>query len=785
MILRRGQHKQVPGADQSHGAGSNRKHFGARVCAALALAVAILAALIGVGRGIDQDLQLWRDTLLRHPASGKLGLVEIDARSLKAFNTWPWPRGLHARALTALERGGAEAVVFDADFSAQSTPSQDREFAQAIAAARIPVYLPTFRQSGSQGGQDMVENLPVPVLREHAQLGSVNIAPDGDGFVRAIPYGVVTSGVARPSMAAVLAGASGNVNHSFAVDGSIDENSIPRVSFVDLVNGRVLDSVLRGRSFMVGATAVEMGDRYAMPGHGVVPGALLQLLGSETLIGHSVPVDHGALPGVLVLLALVLLRGWQPRLRHPLVTGLSAVALVVLPLAMQMAGLGVVRLMPALLGLATLALGDVAAAMVAALRKSRTTDALTGLPNAKSLRDGIAGVRQGHVVVLRLVNFADVVNVLGQAHGSDLILRTARRLSALTSQTIHHVEPNALAWLDPGTDQSVQVEQIEAGVALFNQPVDLDGRPVRIVPAFGVAACDDAGSRTLDRALLAADRAVAKGSRWDWYHAATDQESDWRLSLAAEVDAALASGAIHVVYQPQFDMNAQAINAAEALVRWNHPNRGPINPEHLIALVEEHNLIAPLTLHVLRTALNDQRRWTRAGIAVHVAVNISALLPTNAGFINDVAAMLADYPGAAERLTLEITESTPMIHMDSVIAALERLGDLGITISIDDYGTGQSTLTYLRNLPAREIKIDKSFIINMESSRSDQLMVASTIALAHALEYKVVAEGVETAAILDLLAQAGCDFAQGWHIGRPMPAADLQALVSRGHREAA
>ena len=170
---------------------------------------------------------------------------------------------------------------------------------------------------------------------------------------------------------------------------------------------------------------------------------------------------------------------------------------------------------------------------------------------------------------------------------------------------------------------------------------------------------------------------------------------------------------------------------------------------------------------------------------MHVAVNISALLPTDTGFINDVEALLAGYPGAAERLTLEITESTPVIHMDSVIAALDRLQALGITISIDDYGTGQSTLTYLRNLPAREIKIDKSFVIGMESSRSDQLMVASTIALAHALDYKVVAEGVETAAILDLLMQAGCDLAQGWHIGRPMPAADLEVLVAKGYRAAA
>ena len=745
----------------------------------------MVVALLGVGHGLEQDLQLGRDSLLRHPASGKLGLIEIDARSLKSFDTWPWPRGLNARALAALDRGGAQAVAFDVDFSSNSAPQQDRAFADAIHATRIPVYLPTFRQAGSQGGHDLVENLPLPMLRDHAQLGSVNISPDADGFVRSIPYGVVTAGVPRPSMAAILAGTSGRVNHSFPIDGAIDDSTVPRISFVDLVTGRVPPALLRGRSFLIGATAVESGDRYAMPGHGVIPGALLQLLGAETLFSHTIPVQHGALPGLAALLLLAGLRLWRREAGHPLATALAAVALVTLPLVLQAFGLGVIRIVPALLGLAALGLGDAAMAMLAALRKSRLTDPLTGLPNARALRDSMDDARQGHVVVLRLVNFADVVNVLGQTHASGLMLRTAQRLSALTAQPIHHVEGNALAWFDPGTDKAVQVEQVEAGIALFNQPVDVNGRPVRIVPAFGLAGLDTDDTRGLDRALSAADHALAKGLRWDWYHAGLDVESDWRLSLAAEVDAALASGAIHVVYQPQLDLHTRTINAAEALVRWDHPERGPINPESLISLVEEHGLIAPLTLHVLKTALLDQHVWTRSGIAVHLAVNISALLPADNAFMGSVEALLADFPGAAERLTFEITESAAMIHSDGVIAALERLRALGITISIDDYGTGQSTLSYLRNLPAREIKIDKSFVIGMDSNRSDQLMVSSTIALAHGLNYQVVAEGVETPAILDLLIEAGCDIAQGWHIGRPMPAADLARLLAGTERAAA
>ena len=751
----------------------------------MALGVAATADVTGMAQGLEHNLQLWRDAVLRHPASGKLGLVEIDARSLKAYDSWPWPRALDAKALTALDKAGATVIAFDVEFSSKSAPEQDAALAQAIASARSPVYLPTFRQAGSQGAHDVVENLPLAALREHAQLGSVNIAPDPDGFIRTMPYGVVTSQVPRPSMAAMLADTAGRVNHSFPIDGAIDEATIPRISFADLVEGRVPASAIRGRSFMIGATAVEMGDRYAMPGHGVMPGALIQLMAAETLIGKSIPTDHGGLPGFACLVGLVLARGLWRRARHPAVTALLALGLLLLPLGLQAARLGVVGIVPAVLGLGLLALGDGVISMLGALRASRLTDPQTGLPNARALRESAAPAHTGHTVVLRIANYADIVNVLGQAHTGQLMQRTAQRLAALTAHPVHHVAPNALGWFDPDQTAECQAEQVEAGVALFNQPVEIKGRAIRIVPAFGIAQNTDDAARGLDRALMAADQALAKGARWGWHNATFDAESDWRLSLAAEVETAMASGAICVLYQPQYDIAAGMIHAAEALVRWNHATRGPITPESLIALVEEHGLIAPLTLHVLKAALEDQQGWARAGTQVHVAVNISALLPTDEGFIKDVEALLARYPGAASRLTLEVTESTPMIHAEAVASALARLRGLGVAISIDDYGTGQSTLTYLKNLPAREIKIDKSFVLGIETSRSDHLMVCSTIALAHELGYTVVAEGVETAVILEMLRAAGCDVAQGWHIGRPMLAEQLLALIAGGQQAAA
>jgi diguanylate cyclase len=243
----------------------------------------------------------------------------------------------------------------------------------------------------------------------------------------------------------------------------------------------------------------------------------------------------------------------------------------------------------------------------------------------------------------------------------------------------------------------------------------------------------------------------------------------------------MAAGEIWVAYQPKLDIRSGRVKGAEALVRWRHPTRGAIPPDHFIPALEENGRVIDLTLYVLERALADQRDWRAAGIDIGVAVNVSAVLPADPEFVERVEAVLQRYPDQAGALTLEVTESATMLDPTRAVAALETLAALGVQLSIDDYGTGQSTLSYLKRLPAREIKIDKGFVLALESSRADQAMVRSTIELAHELGFRVVAEGVETQSVLDLLAGYGCDIGQGWHIGRPTPNAEF--LASLLHRE--
>jgi EAL domain-containing protein (putative c-di-GMP-specific phosphodiesterase class I)/CHASE2 domain-containing sensor protein len=751
----------------------------------LALLIGGLFAVFTLGSGLEQGMQLGRNGLLSHAASGKVALIEMDARSFKAFNHWPWPRHLHARAVDVLQRAGAGQIAFDVDFSARSTPAEDAAFASAIARSKSPVILPTFRQASAQGSLQFTENIPLPELRNDALLGSVNVSPDPDGFVRSNPYGVITAGVPRPSIAAMLAEATGKAEQSFPIDGAIDVATIPRYSYVDLIEGRVPASVIAGRNFLIGATAVEMGDRYAVPGKGVIPGALVQLLAAETLIQHSAPVDHGAGWALLaVAVALLLIRPRLSRQSEVAFYAGSIMLLMIAPLVLESARLGTISVVPALIALSIAGITDATNRVLTALHQGRMIDPETEMPNARALALS-HGVPGASMIVLRVVNFADVSAVLGAGRAADLLRRLAERLTVMAEGEISRVGPGVLGWQGPGGDFELQSAQLEAGVALFNQPIEIDGRALRLVPAFGLAAIEGDTAQALERAQAAADRAAAKGQRWECHSAEIDKASDWKVTLASELDAAMASGEIWVAYQPKVDIATGQFTSAEALVRWQHPQRGAIPPENLVALVEENGRISDFTMFVLDRALADRDSWARGGMNISIAVNVSALLPADPAFVDNIREVIAAYPGAAGKLILEITESATMREGNAVRAALEQLVAMGITISIDDYGTGQSTLTYLKQMPAREIKIDKSFVTNLVASRSDQLMVRSTIELAHELGYRVVAEGVENEPILALLREVGCDTAQGWLFGKPMHSADLLNLLMARHTRAA
>jgi EAL domain-containing protein (putative c-di-GMP-specific phosphodiesterase class I) len=260
-------------------------------------------------------------------------------------------------------------------------------------------------------------------------------------------------------------------------------------------------------------------------------------------------------------------------------------------------------------------------------------------------------------------------------------------------------------------------------------------------------------------------------------------ENHERLALEFSLRQALENQEFVLHYQPRVDLKSGAIVGAEALVRWQHPTRGLISPAHFIGLAEETGLIVPLGSWILRHACQQQAAWRREGFgATVVAVNVSSRQFGEPDFVEMVAATLAQTGLPAESLELELTESVIMTDVEDAILILGRLRALGVKLSIDDFGTGYSSLAYLKRFPISALKIDQSFVRDIVADQDDRLIVSSIIGLAHNLQLKVVAEGVEDVAQLAYLAQQNCDEIQGYHFSRPVPAEQFFHMVSSRKR---
>jgi EAL domain-containing protein (putative c-di-GMP-specific phosphodiesterase class I)/CHASE2 domain-containing sensor protein len=745
----------------------------------------LLSLATGLVGGIDHSLRELRDAIRSHPASGEVHVIEIDARSIASIDRWPWPRSVHAAAIDRLHQAGARSIAFDVDFSATSDPREDAALAAALLRADRSVILPTLRQQAGAGSSDYVDSVPAKAFADKAFLAAVNVVPDADGSVRSMLLGVETKGVPRPSLASMIAEKNAEIGRDFEIDFSIEPSSIPRHSMIDLINGRIPKEQLAGKRIVVGATAVEIWDRYAVPRHGVIPGVVIQALAAETLMAGPVPTRASGLwPLLIALLSILNAVRPGPRARRIAAFAAAGATILALPLATEAAFAMTLPVAPALAAMLIAAM--IAGAYLYDEARRSTKDPDTGLPNLRALAK-VASDRRGsaNVVVARIDRFATIAAGLGPAAAANLVNRIADRLRfAHDEKTIFRVDDATLAWIEGSGDEISLEDRIEAIAAVMRSPVDC-GRLVDVSLNFGLATGGGDPQQLVANASLAAFQAVQKGARWQRFTEEDGETANWHLSLVAELDLAMTSGQLWNAYQPKLDLASGRIIGAEALVRWLHDERGPIAPDSFIPLIEEHGRARDLTVHVLEQAIEDALEWEEAGHPIGVAVNVSATLLTDHEFIEIVRQILQGSRLPTDQVTIEVTESAAMDSPERAIAALESWRALGVNISIDDYGTGQSSLNYLQKLPATELKIDKSFVQTIGSDPRNAIMVRSTVALAHELGMKIVAEGIEDADCLRLLTEMGCDTAQGYYIGRPMAADAMADFLREQTRPAA
>lgn len=367
-----------------------------------------------------------------------------------------------------------------------------------------------------------------------------------------------------------------------------------------------------------------------------------------------------------------------------------------------------------------------------------------------------------------IANFASLRRHLGRPRADALGLDVAQRITELCPDMRITAAGRAMVEVafERDTPEAAAAE-IDRLRKAFQRTLDLDGESYKLQMNFGVAAAPSSEGdevRLAEAAESALDQARVEGRVVMLDLSRADLAFD-KLTLMRELPRAIANGEMFLQYQPKIHVRRQEIASAEALIRWQHPVRGLILPGDFISVAEQAGEIGALTLWTLRQVIADQQLLAGDGHDLPLFLNISGQLLADAAFVGEVCEILKS---SDARIGFEITETAVIRDPESAIRHLQVFADIGVTLAIDDYGAGLSSLAYLKQLPAKELKIDKMFVMQLTSSNRDPLIVRSTIDLAHALDMEVTAEGVETPSALALLSVMGCDMVQGFLISRPI-----------------
>jgi diguanylate cyclase (GGDEF)-like protein len=410
-------------------------------------------------------------------------------------------------------------------------------------------------------------------------------------------------------------------------------------------------------------------------------------------------------------------------------------------------------------------------------------DDLTGMGNRILLNErvnrAIADARRtgGFVgmLLLDLNRFKEVNDTLGHFYGDLLLREVAVRLSGAVSDgdTVVRLGGDEFAIVLPGRSGSQAMVVAEHLLDVLRRPADLGGVAVDVSASVGVAGYpvySANGSELLQHADIAMYSAKRQRLGAAVYDPQTHQHRYDRLTILGELRQAIDRGELVLYYQPKVDAGTGGLRGVEALIRWQHPDRGLLTPAEFLSAAADTELIHPLTDHVLGTALAQHNLWRDQGLVVPLAVNIAAQRLLAGDFAGQVAARVAEHSIEPGHLTLEITENVLIADPDRVAGILTQLQQLGVRLSIDDFGTGYSSMAYLQKIPLNELKIDRCFVTSMESSRGDKAIVRAILQLAHELRLEVVAEGVEDEQTWFALRAMGCDVAQGHHLCPPLPA---------------
>jgi diguanylate cyclase len=425
-----------------------------------------------------------------------------------------------------------------------------------------------------------------------------------------------------------------------------------------------------------------------------------------------------------------------------------------------------------------------------------THDSLTNLPNRTLFIDRLQqavnlAAREKSalaVCILDIDRFKEVNDTLGHYNGDRLIKQVALRLTGVIreSDTLARIGGDEFGFMLPKIATADDLKKLGKKLQkALEPPFALENLSLDVSASIGATLYPEHGydvDTLIQRADVAMYIAKQDNSGIIIYSKELDGHSPHRLTLGSELREAINNDDLVLYYQPKIFSKSDMLQAAEVLVRWQHPIHGFMLPDQFIPLAERVGLISDVTLWVLKNSLRQCREWNSAGINIEISVNVSSLCLLDPEFPDVLTGLLASHEFPAKSLMIEITETSIMVNPERSFQVLNRIADMGVGVSIDDFGTGYSSLAYLKKLPATEIKIDKSFVMEMLENDSDMAIVNATIQLGHNLGLTVVAEGVENIAAFNKLKAMGCDILQGYFISKPVAANEFFSWIAKKYK---
>lgn len=596
------------------------------------------------------------------------------------------------------------------------------------------------------------------------------------GFAAYSPFQVSIGGKQYPTFAATLARRNEGTANYFPAS-EFDPDSVPVIDAKKILANDFAPGLLTGRTVVIRPPRV--GDQsLGYYGHGRVDPLLVDVTAAY---GLRKPFSFSLESGLPLLLAAMMLFA----LRRARSTGgqwaLFALAWIMplgIPIPLQLLGIAST---PADAIVMLLTYSGIAAWQRWRSRFRHTST--SGLPNMVALSE--RRIDPGHDVVVGVIaRYEEFLATLPTELHGECAQQIARRLAVGSgSAQIFHGEGGQFAWTEEARPLDTQFDHLEGLRALFSAPLRIGDHTFDTNIHFGLDrnGALDAHTR-VNSALASATEALKNGRTTESFEADRLADASWDLSLHSRIDDGLRNGEIWLAFQPQWDFRGNGIAGAEALIRWNHPERGPIRPDEFILQAERAGRIDTLTYWVIEQAISAHAALSVSDPLFQMSINLSGQMVDKPSLVSNFAEIVRRRGIDPQRLTVEITETSGVQNRPAARHNLAQLRAMGFRLSIDDFGTGEASLSYLAELPSDELKLDRRFVSQITTCDRNRKIVSSTIGLAHALGQVVVAEGIEDAATFELLRSMDCDHGQGYWIGRPVPLAELISRLSEAGR---